>query len=388
MRKALLRVTLLPCLMFMSACTTLSTPPVCHDFEGIKTALNRENTVSVLIVHGMSGYSEGDPNTLVCGITRELCLCPDGEPCHRQIIRETPYKWYGCLARQDYCGMRCPYRLRTYILDWRPATWHEKSLVRDIDESWCKRCKRLAFVDKLKRDFVNNGLGDVALYCGGYREEICYPFQQAIRWITADSNDDPCHEIIIVAFSMGGQLLLDSLDCMRDVTVENHSLAAKIRETFIKKTSAFFMLSNQIPLLELANLQPAINSYQYCDKAPCDPCQQCCPTATLRETEKIQQINWPETALGHFINDRRTTLPDFRIVSISDPNDLISYSFHGYNDYCQDSTSSCEGYFLNASILNVRTAYFGLINPAKAHQCYGQNGAVIRMIVHGCGMYR
>lgn len=367
-------------LVLLPACSTLVTPPICEHFEGVQAALERESHVSILVVHGMSGYSEGDPHSLISGITSELGLRPDGASCDRQIIRESPYKNYGCLERQDYSSPYCPYHLSVYVLDWRPTTWEEKSDVRCLDKVGPPGCGRLKFINKLKNDFIDNGLGDVLLYLGNYADEIRYPFEQSIRWVYQDSKDFCQNEIYVVSFSMGGEMFLDALDDMRVLrqSDEDDRFAVQVREAFIAQMSGFFMLSNQIPLFELGHVKPQSDVYHYRDADACDECPTCDCSAPLPEVCGPSTIDWPSTAVGQFVQEKHNTCCDFKIISISDPNDLLTYPWIS----CSNNELPAA-YFTDVCVRNVKTSYFGLINPARAHQGYGHNACVVRMIAHG-----
>lgn len=368
----------------LAACCRLTEAPLCGEFDGIKTALDRDNVVSLFIAHGMSGFSEGDPEAMIYSVVNTLGLCPDGEECVRLIERgDSPSKMYGCLSRQDYQGTSCPYKLRIYVLDWREATWREKAPVRWIDEGWKTQCRRVKMIRRLKEDIMNSGLGDAALYLGDFKRELQYPFEQALRWIYADSKLSN-HEIVFVGFSMGSQILLDTLDSMGgfDIGARNDLFAKQVRDAFIEQINAFFMLSNQLPIFHLSETDPASEKYVFNDGRECDAGACCDPSTPLDELRK-GDWDWESTSLGNFIKDKRTLVPDFQIVAVSDPNDLLSYTMN-YYCYPGENGDSLNA-FANVEVRNVTMSYFGLVNAAKAHTHYGRNCRVLSLIIHGLG---
>lgn len=363
---------LLPLLCFIvSSCTTLKEFPVNSPFDGIETALNRESKVNVFIVHGMGGFSEKDPDILTKTIEIQLSLQKCGPVCVRDIFNEETGNSYGTLTRQDYSGICSNKKVSIYVLDWTDTTWEEKSRLRYYDESCLVSKKRLQFISDFKKDSINNSIADTVLYLSSFKNEIYYPFAQSVRWIEEDSSDTPCYENIIVSFSLGGFIFVDALDNMQENAVESSDVIVK---DFINHMSAFFSLSNSFPLFELANPHPKL-VHTYNDN------KECCG----EEEEEIDPCdyltwNWKQSPLGRFIHEKRATISDFQIVSISDPNDFLSYTACGYP---VPSGDGCLNAFQNEDVRNVKKALFGYINPIDAHTGYGRNAEVLGMIIFG-----
>jgi hypothetical protein len=159
----------------------------------------------------MGGYSEGDPHDLISALIDELDLHPACDQQVRQVVKGDPERTYGCLERQDYSNPNCDYNLSVYFLDWRKATWDEKSILRNLDQTANLQSKQVSMTRQLRENFVTDVTSDVILYLGEHGEQIRYPFKQAVRWLYNDSKDLENHEIIITCFSLGSQMLLDAL---------------------------------------------------------------------------------------------------------------------------------------------------------------------------------
>ncbi|SCA63155.1 hypothetical protein SCG7086_AL_00100 [Chlamydiales bacterium SCGC AG-110-P3] len=371
--------------MMLVSCLPLPKLNTCGDFDGVSNSLKEDNIVSLFISHGMGGYSEGDPHDLIGGLIKELGMVPEGDPKTRKILKGDPTRVYGCFERQDYCNPCNGHQLRIYFLDWRQATWDEKSVLRRIDEVCNEDCKRVPFIRQWRKQLITDVVADVSLYLGAHGDQIRYPFKQAIRWIYQDSKDLNNHEIVSIGFSLGSQMLLDALDDMReDGTHKNDPASVIARHHFIEDTRAFFLMSNQFPLVYANRMPPRSNRYIYHDGASCCECCECDTECPLHEQFEPIGINWDTTAIGHFVLEKRETNPDFQLVSFGDPNDLLNFSVRTEAlPYCSCGAHS-NGLIHNVDVRNVKWALFGqMVHPARAHQDYGENSHVIGMVTHG-----
>jgi hypothetical protein len=381
----------LTCLSFLllglSACHHLPECPVQGEFDGVKASLDRSKTVSMFIVHGMGEFSEGDPDTLIRTLTEELCLDPKGGECLREIANtdDKGRKVYGHLRRQTYYSSNTGHHLRIYVLHWDDATACEKNSLQRLDDNSYLPAYRMPMIQSLKERFVTVGVVDAGFYLAHYGPEIQFPFAQSIRWIYDDAKNDPCHEVIVVSFSLGNTIVVDTLDAMRGMSGEDLAAPPDAQtklaaEEFIKHMSAFFMQSNSYPLFELASLPSPITHYHLNDKNCCDD------PAKYTEPGKAKCAlcefgwQWEKSSLGRFMQYKRSFDPSFQIISINDPNDLFGFAPEGYYvpAGCKDLNI-----FLNENVRNVSWAYFGIVNPAEAHTGYGKNANVLGMIIYG-----
>lgn len=330
-----MRTILFSLLMILTSCARLPEFPVQGTFPGINSELACQNSMSLLIIHGLGGYGENDPDALIHQIQKKLKLCKVSDDVVYEIVKEDAL--YGSLAYADYEGINGS--LRIYSLYWHDATELPRGMLTNIDQQ--TSCYRIPLMNRLKENYVDSAVADGLLYASSYRKVIQYPFEKTIEWIQAERPDD---RIMVVGFSLGSTVLIETLDEMRnDIIAQN----------FIRQISEVFMLSNPAPLFDLAKLNCGNAEYDW------------------------QWHNW---AVGRFVYEKRKSQPDFQIVAISDPNDALSYIVQ---DHYVPSECGWSNAFLNQKVRNVKWSFFGLINPITAHTAYGQNKNVQDMIIYG-----
>lgn len=335
------RLLLILILLPLSSCVRLKEFPIESEFDGIKTALDRNASVNILITHGLGGFTGGDPNHLIHSMAAYLGLLPSGPGLTREIVDGC--KTFGSLKRCDFIAP-CGKNVFVYALDWSDSTKNEKLRLKWMDQKGAR--DRLPFINKIKKTLVNNDLPDAIFYLSHYKPVIEHPVIQSIRWIEEDSSDNS--ENIVIGLSMGGLIVVNALDTM----MQEHDDDAK---RFIDQLAGVFFLSNSYPLLELGELKPK----RYCS---------------------LHCWDWRESPLGRFVYTKRETLPDFQIVSLNDPNDIVSYWAIGYPVPYQNG---CLEAFLNQNVRNAKRAIFGFINPFTAHLGYGRNKNVHSMVILG-----
>ncbi|MCB1135250.1 MAG: hypothetical protein KDK78_03175 [Chlamydiia bacterium] len=377
-----IHLSLLGCLYILSGCMALKPIPICEEVTGLEHSLGEGRTVSLLIVHGIGGYSEGDPDSLICGLVDELGLCPTGTGCLRRVYGGTPSQPMGWVQRDDYTDPYCGTNIRIYTVDWREATWREKALLRELERASCTEDRMVPMLYEGRTGFVNSGLADIALYLGNFGRTIRYPLQQALRWVNEDAIGVPNHHLVLVSYSMGCHLLLAALDdlCEGDLDASAEPSCQTVRRQLIEDLSAFFMLSSELPLLYFAEIDPPAKNYVFHDSVGCEFCAHCYSSAELDEPKESPKWHWDRTSLGRLILDKRALDPDFQIVVINDPNDLLSYTVEDV--FLPEGAR--KDVFANIGVRNVKYSLFGYYaDPIQAHEGYGKNPNVIRILAHG-----
>lgn len=345
--------------------------PVQGEFDGIKTALDRNSYVNVIMIHGMGGFSADDPNTMKNRIANSLNLYKVGPACTRKITEAHcgVLHYYGSLKREDYRDFCTGATIHFYTIYWEDAAKYEKEKLKIMDEYYAK--DRVGLINNVKKNVINNNLADTVLYLSAFRSEIEYPIIQSIRWIDEDTRDALQIENIIIGYSLGSHIIIDSLEVMEnDEDSTNQAIAKK----FVNDITAIFFLSNSFPILELASHQPkgkySYQDHKICSLTPENPLN--IPTPCCWD--------WHSSSVGRFIYEKRLSSPNFQIVAFNDPNDLFSYHATGYG---VPNDNECLEAFLNEDVRNVRYSIFGFINPISAHTGYGSNGKVISLISYG-----
>lgn len=135
---------------------------------------------------------------------------------------------------------------------------------------------------------------------------------------------------------------------------------AKRIEAFKNKRIPIFMLSNQLPMLQMGRDLPEVagKKSEYC----------------LNTSPRYPDRMISETA----------------IFAFSDPNDLLSYAIpKGFSEQYLDSRLCPSITNININVTKVIDAFgiSNLANPLEAHVAYEQDERVIALIARGIGTY-
>ncbi len=248
-------------------------------------------------------------------------------------------------------------RLVVYEALWSPLVWDikQEKLVR---EEAGFMADRLPIHGRLKQHLLNERMPDPLLYVGrmgplirnAVKQTICVRMLEAR--IAGDLGSEHCEGVHIgggVSFAVITESLGSAVafDAIRELDRDTPAASGDSAHQILARTSTFFMLANQLALLEL---------------------------------------NSPDRP-GGFANvpanggddDERSFRFPLEIVTISDPNDVLSYPV---------PVSLAERYpkhrFVNVrtrlswKLLGGMAAY-----PMSAHTGHGTNGRVIQMIAEG-----
>ncbi len=253
-------------------------------------------------------------------------------------------------------------RLTVTFLVWSPMTDGYKTALRfdtpgpNGDEAF--PYTRAVLNGSLKATLMNDCLPDAVVYAGRNGDAIRGAMQHAVcnflgGVIIEEADGKACdlngarldRPTAIVTESLGSKFVFDAVR-----TIWDHEQLAPLRRAGLARrlaaVSIVYLVSNQIPLLDMAN-----------------------PIATAR------------SSLGRFIAIRNqpVAVPSspLKIVDFSDPNDLLSYRL-------LPSMLGLQGAeLINATVSNDDT-WLGLFErPDTAHCGYAWNRAVIGMIATG-----
>ncbi len=162
---------------------------------------------------------------------------------------------------------------------------------------------------------------------------------------------------------MGSRITIDAIQLMAELLASKEVLeavpeVAKIADALRNRDFNIFMLSNQLPLLQLGRKLPEVTGQGD---------QYCIPTAAKYAKRLSNKTN---------------------IIAFSDPNDILSYALPpGFEDQYLDSRLCTEVTNVNINIANV-IDLFGVgdvANPLEAHIGYDGDARVIEMLSHGVG---
>lgn len=352
--------------------------------------------LKLLMVHGIGTHLPGYSTRLAENLARELDLdVVDREPkkialrlaaneqimemaLNRGDVRGKPGDSNGALTVHRYRSKSSQRKMIFYELTWSEITEGDKKVMAYDDSG--EYSFRRAGVNKDLKQFVNSHLPDPLIYLGDAQLNIQLSVAQALCWmLTRDYTDIPrqsdqiCNfqeyppaEVrrdgyVFVSHSLGSRILTDALQLVtssmaeyekRDNVSEN---VAEWREALRDQTLTIFMLSNQLPLLQLGRDAPEVTN-QYDDYCSADG-------------EK---------------RDKRV-FDKAQIVAFSDPNDILSWAVPpGYEDENMDSRLCPRLVNIIINIAEVKSV-FGLqmASPGDAHRGYDNDERVIKLIAHG-----
>lgn len=338
--------------------------PTSASFKGLVDYLDKSEPLRVLWVHGMCDHDirwvRNRSNIIKAALQT---AAPEGDPPKREIEGIDIYEQE--IEVPGSAGLIADF------LVWTPLTKkHKSSLEFDSPDGGFPHT-RAKLNNQLKVTLMNDCFADAVIYAGTGGKAIKMAMQAAVCTALGGegqpnngSNDEgrrckfpPDHKpprLALVAESLGSKFLIDAIKALW--TTNKTTLAQALAET-----RTVFLLSNQLPLLDLADL-PASGQ-----KRALGPEGRSLDTL-IDILQRSRGLNPKEKVAG---------LPALEVVEFTDPNDLLSYRL-------PPAALQIEGAKLvNVAVSNDWT-YVGLLeNPYKAHCGYGDNGKALGLVVRG-----
>ncbi len=358
-------------------------------FEGLESSMQRQEEIAtaigesrsslkVLMVHGMGdhvpGYSTRLAENLARGLGlsrterrfKELSLAPEAKPgADLGMLRVTRFL--------DAKGAR---EMLFYELTWDSIVEEEKqSLAFD---SSAEHSFRRAPINNMMKLFVNSTIPDVMMYQGTSKENILVSVAIAMCWMFSRDwetlpqgggpqscgRDHPRYldyledDYTFITHSLGSRIMLDALQALPDLAEQAHPDAQERLTRILDRRLPVFMLSNQLPLLQLGQPPPGVYG----------------------------QID--ELCTEDFDPSTGRLFREIAIVAFSDPNDVMSYAIpQGFLDEHVDSRicPSLVNVILNVADLVSLLGAGQFANPLTAHSAYDDDDRVIGLITRGIG---
>lgn len=320
------------------------------DFGGIRQLAENTERLNVLLIHGMRGYAGNDAKEIPALIAGALGF---GEGKSNYFyIKDTNEQTVGCVHRIFYT--KTPDQnsklkfVAVYILDWTYSTFFDKyQLIEDDDQEWIAALRLEGYTNLAKRDLMDDSLADAILYTGKRRKRIDHVFNETVGEINRDSSGS-AHRNVIISFSLG------SIITARGLSELSYPLGPA-EKTFNSHVCKVYFLANQIPLLALGieeNASAIKHVYQ-----------------SFAETRE------------------KTSLCDSTggpwVVSVSDPNDLLSYPVPEYILREHPNTFADVGLSVADKAYWVPFTKYWVPNPIAAHTDYGSNKKVRELLLEG-----
>lgn len=373
-------------------------------FEGVEQLLEKamqseprgRGDLKVLMVHGIGTHLPGYSTRLAENLAQELkldvvereaktiALRLDVAQEHmaagvaRGRLRGKVGDRNGSVTVSRYLSKNGERRMTFYELTWSEITDRDKRIIA-YDDSGEYSFRRAGLNRDLKH-FINSHLPDPLIYLGDAQLNIQLAVSQTLCWMfTRDfqdlpkSTDQSCRftdhrprevgsdSFVFVSHSLGSRILTDALQIVTaalatDAVKKDASPNAALwRDMLRDETLTLFMLSNQLPLLQLGREPPEVTN-QYTDY---------CTSGGAKRAQRVFA---------------RT-----KIVAFSDPNDILSWAVPpAYEDSNMDSRMCPTLANVIINIAEVKSVFgVELAAPGEAHRGYDNDQRVIKLMARG-----
>lgn len=346
-------------------------------FNGISSYLSDGEVVKVLIVHGIGTHRPGHSAVISESIARSLGLNVFSRHKDINIMNlRNPEQRLANLRIKSMRNADASKKVVFYELTWSDIT-AERKKVLDFDTSGQYAHRRAPFNNTMKA-FLNDVGPDPMIYVADKENLILRATQQAICWMLADGEGDAIEDnqsnvcsvsslsrlsnlekynIVFITHSLGSRIIMDALGEIvetlnDDQAVAGHpALVSKLQE----KEMTVFMLSNQLPLLQIGLPAPKVVGQidSYC---------------------RTNGKNYAQRAFNKL-----------NIVAFTDPNDLLSYAItQDFVDHYLDSRMCPIVTNIHINVADRITAFgIEVVNPIAAHGNYDSDERVIELISRG-----
>lgn len=345
-------------------------------FDGLSPFLaNKKGKMKVLMVHGVGDHLPGYSTQFVEKLAAELDL-PVMSTQKKNIALTSIYdssKNLGNLSIVRLLSKDRSKELMFYELTWSAITAKQKEVLA-YDNSGEYSFRR-AEINNLMKKFSNDTGPDPLIYLGESKEDILVSFEQAFCWmIKSDWQNLPdgvskacafnseglaanlkIDQYAVVSHSLGSRITIDGV---QRIAARIDRRAGDFREALKQKQIRIYMMSNQLPMLQLGQKLPEVSNQK---QSYCQP-----------SGDKYE----------------KRVLASTPIIAFSDPNDLLSYAIpSGFVDKYLDSRLCADVTNVNINVAKIINAFnFGKIaNPLEAHIGYDTDDRVVAIIAKGIG---
>ena len=351
-------------------------------FDGVNNVIEQAKGITKLLyVHGVGEHKSGYSTAFMEKLSSELGLNKRAVS-YKEISLigggkdKTPLgtlRIHKLMSREDDTR-----NLFFYELTWSEITRAEKALLA-YDNSGEHSFRRASFNNLLKK-FSNDTGPDPLIYRGKSRDTILTSFVQSFCWMgTSNWSEIPAtgshhcdarnansfinlkdDEYVFVSHSLGSRIAIDGLQHIvslfeKGAQQQDSKRISALHKILRDKEIKMFMLSNQLPMLQLGREDPAVFGEI---KAYC------------REGVKSDERMFRETS----------------IVAFSDPNDILSYAIpQNFSNRYLDSRicPTVTNVFINIAHVNDIFGFGEFANPLTAHVAYDRDDRVVNIIARG-----
>ncbi len=352
-------------------------------FSGIQAGFAAEGKIKVLMTHGVGIHAPGYATEFSEKLAKALNLSVMSNR-YKNISLTDPadkFKKLGNLRISRFLNAEKTKELLFYELTWSEITAKQKEVLA-YDSSGAYSFRR-AEVNNLLKKFSNDTAPDPIIYLGESRGDILTAFTQSFCWmsngkwadlpeegaLSCQLNDLTASKAIVqddyafVSHSLGSRITIDGFQKIAELIAKNalkqpFSEKQQLASLLKNKRISLYMMSNQLPILQLGRALPDVYSK---GQAYCTPS-------------------------GANYQDRM--LAKTSVIAFSDPNDILSYAIPpGFIEKYLDSRLCLEVTNVNINVATVFDA-FGIgkmANPLEAHIGYDTDDRVVALIANGIG---
>lgn len=351
--------------------------------QSLLSQTNSNKTTKVLVVHGISrhipGYSTHFKDQLVNALGLDVASQNYKEiKIQYDLFRNKrgESETIGILRITRHQNTERTRELLFYELTWSQISEAARQNL-EFDNSTEYSYRRAAVNQSLK-EFFNHAVPDLMVYRGTGKEKINKSVAQAVCWtFSGDWDDLPSEEksycdirepaiskhmleddYFFVTHSLGSRITLDTLAYTAEFSKKfgaNDLQAKPFFDALKQKEFQVYMLSNQLPLLQLGQNVPASTG---------DFDNYCIPGGQYYDHRIFKKIN---------------------MVAFSDPNDILSYPVPpNYSDKHVDSRLCANISNVSINVARVKDAFgVSFANPLDAHSNYWGDERIINIVKEG-----
>ena len=349
--------------------------------QGLDTgeAKNARRVLKVLMVHGIGSHQPGYSTRMAENLARALDLTRVQEK-YKEFKLSFPdfsERELGVLRFSRYLNSDDTQEMIFSELTWDPIIEQEKQGIA-FDNSGEYAFRRTP-INNILKNFVNDTLPDVLMFNGSSRPLIQMSIAQSLCWMMTPSwealpdngvrfcnSSRPEHrpqfedEYVFITHSLGSRVTVDALQWIAEKANTAARSDPALLETMRRlqsKRLTVFMLSNQLPLLQMGQPPPVVHGR----------IDEICGSGATKSGERL----FGETHL----------------VAFSDPNDLFSYAIPPrFLDEYLDSRLCPTLTNVVLNVAGVGSVFGGeFANPLAAHTEYDNDNRVIGLITRGIG---
>lgn len=347
-------------------------------YEGTDAYLKPQKVLKVLMIHGVGihypGYSrrlqENMANNIgldvISRLPKNITLL---DPEHQKTK-------IGNLQISYWQNKEATKKMLFYELTWSEITTPDRKIIAfDTTEQYSKF--RVPFNNMMKK-FLDNALPDPLIYEVDKNNLILDSANQSLCWVLGTNWDNiPNNQakvcemslyegiehynnenLLFITHSLGSKILMDALMVDVNQVSEAHPINSEKKAMINRlkdKELTFFMLANQLPILQIGHPLPKVHNQinAYCEKGG---------------SKYSQRI-----------------FKDVNIVAFSDPNDILSYAIpQEFADKYIDSRICPRVTNVSVNVAPVISAFgIKIVDPITAHTNYDTNDNVINLITQG-----